>query len=392
MLKDRLKIAPTPPPALDSARRQALFGRLARLNVALVHDWLLGMRGGEWVLDALLQLFPAAALHTLFYRPSGVNRAINEQSIHPSPLSALPGARRYYRWLLPLLPSAIERLRIDRRARLVLATSHCVAHGIKAPEGAMHVNYYFSPMRYLYDQQSVYQDRGGVAGRLLGLIAPRLTRWDREAAARADHVWAISQFVAGRVREAYGREARVIYPPVRTGLFRPAAEKKREDEYLVVSALVPYKRVDLAIHAANRLGKRLRVVGGGPLLAQMRRLAGPTVTVEGWASEARLIELYQSRRALLYPVEEDFGIVPLEAMACGMPVLALRAGGLLETLPEGVCGGFFDEPDAETLAEAWEAFDAEAYDPAALRAHAERFGVERFLDEVALALEEVLGK
>jgi glycosyltransferase involved in cell wall biosynthesis len=365
------------------------------MKLALVHDWLLGMRGGEWVIDALLQLFQSPDIYTLFYNPAGVNRAINERAIHPSPLGRLPGVRRYYRWLLPLMPAAIERLELARRTRLVLATSHCVAHGVCKPTGAVHVNYYFSPMRYLYDQQAVYASRGGLAGRLLRHIVPRLTRWDREAAQRADHVWAISHFVARRIGEAYGLEAQVIYPPVRTELFRPPARPDRVDEDLIVSALVPYKQVDVAIRAANRLKKKLRVVGGGPLLAQMRRLAGPTVTVEGWASENRLIELYQTRRMLLYTAEEDFGIVPLEAMACGMPVLALRAGGLLETLPDGVCGGFFEKAEdpsrAEVaLAEAWEAFDAEKYSPATLRAHAERFSVDRFLDEIALGVEAVL--
>jgi glycosyltransferase involved in cell wall biosynthesis len=242
------------------------------------------------------------------------------------------------------------------------------------------VNYYFTPMRYLYDQQSIYRNYGGPAGRGLGWIAPRLKRWDQAAARRAGHVWAISRFVARRIQEAYGLSARVIYPPVRTQVFRPPVREGRINEYLIVSAMVPYKRLDLAIRAANRLRLPLRIVGGGPLLGRLRRMAGPTVAVEGRVGEERLIELYQTRRALIFPGEEDFG----------MPVLGLRAGGLLETLPEGICGAFFDPMSVEALAEAWSAFRPEAYDPAALRAHAERFGEERFLDEVALALGEVL--
>lgn len=383
---------PNETPPLEAARRRALRERLAALPVALAHDWLLGMRGGEWVLDALLQLFPSPSIHTLFYNPDPLCQAINLRSVRPGPFSRLPGVKRWYRWLLPALPWAVEHMEIDPSARLALATSHCVAHGIRPPRGAVHVNYYFSPMRYLYDQQEVYQRGGGVAGRMLGLVAPRLARWDREAARRADHVWAISHFVARRIEAAYGLASKVIYPPVRTELFTPpppGGERVQED--LVVSALVPYKRVDLAIRAANRLGRRLRVVGGGPLLGEMRRLAGPTVTVEGWAGEERLIELYRTRRMLLYTAEEDFGIVPLEAMACGMPVLALGAGGLLETLPAGVCGDFFEKPEEEALCAAWEAFNPSGYSPERLRAHAEKFGVERFLDEVALGAAEALG-
>ena len=391
-MQDFQQIPPDALPGMDEVRRRALRERLARLPVALVHDWLLGMRGGEWVLDALLRLFPAPDLYTLFYNPDGLCRAINTRAIHPSPLSRLPGVARWYRWLLPVLPLAVERLRIAPRTRLVLATSHCVAHGVRKPAGAVHINYTFSPMRYLYDQREVYQSRGGAAGRMLGWVAPRLTRWDKAAARRADRVWAISRFVAQRIEDAYGLAAKVIYPPVRTEIFTPPppGAARRVEEDLVVSALVPYKRVDLAIRAANRLKKRLRVVGGGPLLGAMRRLAGPTVIVEGWASEKRLLELYRTRRALLYPAEEDFGIVPLEAMACGMPVLALGAGGLLETLKPGVCGAFFERPDEDSLGAAWEAFDAERYAPAPLRAHAEKFGVERFLDEIARGIDEVL--
>jgi glycosyltransferase involved in cell wall biosynthesis len=344
------------------------------------------MRGGEWVLASLLKLFPAPSIHTLFYDPEAVIRSINVQSIQPGVLNRLPGSRRYYRWLLPLLPAAIERIKIKPGVDLVLATSHCVAHGVKAPAGALHINYTFSPMRYLYDQRTVYQHGGGLAGKALAWAAPRLLRWDKAAAHRADATWAISRFVARRIEEAYGIQAKVIYPPVRTDVFLPPPSRQEVDEYLIVSAMVPYKRLDLAIRAANRLRLKLRVVGDGPLMPAMRRLAGPTVTLEGRASESRLVELYQTRRALIFPGEEDFGIVPLEAMACGMPVLALRAGGLMETLREGVCGAFFNKPDIESLAEAWRDFDPSAYDPAALRAHAESFGEERFLDEVALAI------
>jgi glycosyltransferase involved in cell wall biosynthesis len=251
-------------------------------------------------------------------------------------------------------------------------------------------------MRYLYDQGGAYRAKGSLAGRIAGrglhLAGPGLARWDRAAARRADHVWAISRFVAARIEAVWGRKARVIYPPVRTERFvPPPADQARRDEALIVSALVPYKRVELALEAANRLGRPLRVVGGGPLLGRMRQLAGPTVAVEGPVGEARLAWFYQTRRMLIFPTEEDFGIVPLEAMASGMPALGLGSGGLLETLRPGVCGEFFDSPTVDALAQAWEAFEPDRYDPAAMRAHAETFSVARFQDEIIDGLAEALG-
>lgn len=374
-------ISPTPASAATAIRQ-----RLARLPVAVVHDWLLGMRGGEWVLNSLLKILPTAQVHTLFYHPETIEGSINRRAIHPCVLNSLPAVRYYYRWLLPWLPKAIEAMPIDPDRRIVLATSHCVAHGVKAPPGAVHINYYFSPMRYLYDQQSLYRQPGGLAALGLRAWSGRLGRWDVEAAGRADHIWAISQFVARRVEQAYGRRPRVIYPPVRTHRYVPPTAPRRSTEYLLVSAMVPYKRIGLAIACANKLNLPLRVVGSGPLLGAMRRMAGPSVRVVGPVSEKGLIELYQTRRGLIYSAEEDFGIVPIEAMACGMPVLALRAGGLKETNLEGRTGEFFDTPTVDCLAAALERFEPEKYDSAVCRARAEEFGEERFLNEIAEAL------
>lgn len=372
--------------------------RVAGLRVCLVHDWLLGMRGGERVLEALLQLFPRAEVLTLFYDPRAISNAINCRPIHPSPLSNLPWLRSYYRQLLPLLPLAASRLKVPHETDLVISTSHCVAHGVRCDPSTPHLTYCFSPMRYLYDEGAAYARGGaGIWTGLLKLIAPSLRRWDAAAAKDCTAYWAISDFVASRIRNVYGLESHVLHPPVLTDFFTPRAEdggrgsdkeeeKARAAPYLLVSALSPYKRVDVAIEAANALGKELWIVGDGPMNRRLRRIAGPTVSFLGWVEDDRLRELYRDCRGLIFPGEEDFGLVPLEAMACARPVLALRCGGAIETVREGVTGAFFDVCDSECLRRAWERFDPGAYDPEAIRRHAAKFGVQRFMDEFALQL------
>lgn len=352
-------------------------------RVAIVHDWLLGMRGGERVLESLLKLYPNADIYTLFYHPDGIGAEINRCAIYPSRLNRIPGSRRYYRFMLPFFSGAIESIRWNADYDLVISTSHCVAHGAQPPSSARHVTYCFSPMRYLYDQAEAYAAGGaGITTRALQMIAPRLRAWDASAARRCGNYAAISEFIATRIKTAYGLDSRVIFPPVRTDFFTPAESRPPDDvSFLLVSALVPYKRVDIAIEAANELKAPLIIAGSGPEERRLRKLAGPTIRFTGWLGDAALRDLYRSCRALIFPGEEDFGIIPLEAMACGMPVLALRAGGLRETMREGVTGAFFDACDKATLSEAWRKFQPGDYDPAAICAHAESFSESRFLQE-----------
>jgi glycosyltransferase involved in cell wall biosynthesis len=357
-------------------------------RVALVHDWLTGMRGGERCLEVFCELFPEADLFTLLHVPGSVSPAIEARRIVTSFIQRMPDARRRYRHYLPLFPAAIRGLDLSGHD-LVLSSSHAVAKGVRVPPGALHVCYCFTPMRYVWDLYHEYfGPRARLATRLLmPPVAAALRRWDRRTAAGVHHFVAISRFVADRIRRAYGREADVIYPPVDVSRFR--VEESPGDFYLVVSALTPYKRVDLAVEAANRLGRRLVIVGTGPEEGRLRALAGPAVELLGWRDDAEMAELYARCRALIFPTLEDFGITPLEAMAAGRPVIALGQGGALETVvPPGggepATGLFFERQTAEDLAAAIRSFESGVirFEPKALRRRAEAFDRPLFMERM----------
>ena len=368
------------------------------MRVALVHDWLTGMRGGERCLEVFCELFPDADLFTLLHVPGSVTPLIERRRIRTSFIQRLPGAARRYRSYLPLFPAAVRAFDL-RGYDLVLSASHAVAKGVRVPPGALHVCYCFTPMRYVWD---LYEDYFGArASRLVRStmppVAAALRRWDRATAAGVHHFVAISRFIADRIRRCYGRDADVMYPPVDVARFR--MDESPGHAYLVVSALTPYKRVDLAVEAANRRRCRLLVVGTGPEEARLRALAGPTVEMLGWRDDAEVAELYARCRALVFPSVEDFGITPLEAMASGRPVIALGEGGALETVvaPGGAdapTGLFFTPQTAEALAEAMERFerDPAAFEPKALRRRAEAFDRPLFKERMARYLEARLGQ
>src|SRR5574337_279366 len=303
---------------------------LAEARVALIHDWLTGMRGGERCLETLCELFPGADIFTLLHVQGSVSKTIEERRIRTSVIQSLPFAAGRYRYYLPLFPWAIEQFELDGYD-LVLSSSHCVAKGVKPPPDALHIAYLYTPMRYIWDMQDAYTGRMGPVSRLmLRAIAERLRRWDIAVNARVDHFIAISQHVADRIRRHYGREAEVIYPPVETTRFHIA--ERTDDYYLVAGAFAPYKRIDLAIEAFNRLRRRLLIVGEGQEAARLQRLAGPTIEFLGCRSDREVADLLSRCRALVFPGEEDFGILPVEAMACGRPVIAYGRGGVTETV------------------------------------------------------------
>ncbi len=348
-------------------------------RVALVHDWLTGMRGGERCLEVLCELFPDAPLYTLLHVPGSVAPVIERRRVVTSFVQRLPRAAERYRYYLPVFPLAIGRFDLSGYD-LVVSMSHCVAKGVRVAPGALHLCYCFSPMRYVWDLSSDYFGPGqGLAARALGpLLAAALRRWDR-ATTGVNRFVAISRHIADRIRRAYDRPADVIYPPVDVQRFEVA--DGAEDYYLVVSALVSYKRVDLAVGAANRLGRRLVVVGTGPEERRLRALAGPTVSFLGWRPDAEIARLYGRCRALIFPAVEDFGITPLEAAAAGRPTIALARGGALETMVGLDAGAapptavFFSEQTVDALGEAIGRLEraADRFDGKALRVRAEAF-------------------
>ncbi|MEO8070189.1 MAG: glycosyltransferase, partial [Acidobacteriota bacterium] len=290
-------------------------------RVVLVHDWLTGMRGGERVLESICRMFPDADLLTLVHAPGSVSSTIEGRTIRPSFIQRLPRPARFYRHYLPLFPMAIEGFDLDD-VDLVISTSHCAAKSVVPTGRAVHICYCHSPMRYAWDQYEAYfgPERLGRFGSALARpVLAWLARWDRDTAHRVDRFVANSHYVAGRIARYYNRQASVLYPPVAVDFFT-AGEAPPEDYFLVVSALVPYKRIEVAIQAADRLGARLKIVGRGPDRERLAAMAGPMVEFVGSVDEGSLRDLYRKAQALVLPGEEDFGIAPVESMACGRPV------------------------------------------------------------------------
>ena len=365
------------------------------VKVALVHDWLTGMRGGEKVLEVLCERYPDAELFTLLHVRGSVSPAIERLTIHTSALQRLPGIRHYYRECLPLFPKLIEQFDLAR-FDLVLSTSHCVAKSARAAPNAVHICYCLTPMRYAWDQFDAYfgPDRlGRPASAAMRVLMNRLARWDQKTAVRANRYVAISHYVAGRIHRYYNREATVVYPPVDTDFFHP--DSAVPGRYaLVVSALVPYKRLDLAIHACRIAGVPLKIVGEGPDRGRLERRARDNkheVEFLGRRSNDEVRELYRRAAVVMLPGEEDFGIVPLEAQACGRPVVAYARGGALETVVAEETGLLVEEAAPAAFADAVRRAIDRRFDSTAIRRHAERFGRARFAAEMDAIVRETLG-
>jgi glycosyltransferase involved in cell wall biosynthesis len=362
-------------------------------KVAIVHDWLTGMRGGEKVLESICELYPGATIFTLVHQPGRVSPTIEAHPIRTSAAQWLPGAGRFYRHYLPLFPAIIEWLDLDS-FDLVISSSHCAAKGVIAGDRAVHVCYCHSPMRYAWDQFGAYfgkEQVGRLGHAVLRPVMAGLARWDAATAGRVDAFVANSRYVAGRIRRYYNRRSTVVYPPVDTEFYRPADNPRPvEPGILVVSALVPYKKVDVAIDACQRVRAPLTIVGEGPELGRLRRMAGSDVTFLGRRSDEEIRGLYQRASALLLPGIEDFGIVPVEAQACACPVVATGLGGATETIVDGETGLLVREPSAPAFAEALARLPALRFDPDRIRRQALRFSRDRFTRDFRAAVDEAV--
>lgn len=358
------------------------------MRVALVHDWLTGLRGGERVLDALARHHPDADCYTLLHVPGATTEAIDRLHVRESPLARIPGAARHYRKLLPAFPWAIRRFDLSGYD-LVISCSHAVAKSVATGPHTPHLAYCLTPMRYVWDQTDAYLGRGLLRAASWPLAAG-LRRFDRRHASESDvtRFVAISSEVARRVRDCYGRSSEIVFPPVDVERIRPNG-RPPEDFYLLVGGFVPYKREDLALEAFRGLDRRLVVVGDGPARRTLARSAPPGVEFTGRIPDAELADLFARCKALVYPQKEDFGIAAVEAQAAGRPVIAFGEGGARDTvLPlgrsdsrgPGPTGWLFDRQDPQSLRSAVLAFETHAhhFDPERIRAWAEGFGTERF--------------
>lgn len=345
-------------------------------RLAIVHEWFTSMRGGEKCVEALCEVFPSATLFVLLHNPGSVSPIIERMPIQTSFIQQLPFARKKYRHYLPLFPTAVRQFDLSE-FDLVISSNHCVAKGVKVRKGALHICYCHTPMRYLWDHYDEYfgPGRAGFLTRTgMRMASGYLRRWDLRTAAHPDFFVANSENVRKRIQTIYKRDAYVIYPPVDTSLFQISSAQGKY--FLVVSAFVPYKRIDLAIQACNETGDRLIIVGDGPDVNRLRALSGPKTEFVGWVSDVQLKDLYAGCQGVLFPGEEDFGIVPVEAMASGKPVIAYGRGGALETVtdsPAEQTGMFFHRQTKEDLVNAIIRFKSAQFNPAVLRANAMKF-------------------
>jgi glycosyltransferase involved in cell wall biosynthesis len=357
------------------------------MKVALVHYWLVTMRGGEKVLEELCALYPGADIFTHVIDPDRVSDTIKSRRVTTSFVARLPGAKRHYQKYLPLMPMALEQFDL-RSYDLVISSESGPAKGVITGENTLHLCYCHTPMRYLWNMYHDYRE--GTGGLTRALMVPTfhyLRQWDYASAARVDHFIANSSTVKQRIAKTWRRNSDVIHPPVAVENF--SSREKADDFYLYCGQLVPYKRADIAVEACNRLGKKLIVVGEGSELNRLRKMAGPTITLLGYQPAPELKRLYASCKALIFPGEEDFGIVPVEAMASGRPVIGFNKGGLRDSVIDGVSGVLFPEQSVESLAAAISRFELEQdrFHPGTIAAEAAKFSSARFREKMSLLVE-----
>lgn len=356
------------------------FGR-----VAVVHEWLTIPGGSEKVVCAILELLPQAELFTSIYDPAPWPALITSRPVHTSMLDRLPGSKSHYTYLLPLMDTAFRRFDLSR-FDLVVSSNHACAKNVRTPPGTLHVCYCHTPMRYAWDP-SFFE--GEAINPMMRRLLPTVTAWlrhvDRRRAPGPDVYVANSTFVASRIREAYGRTSHVVHPPVDVARML-TVQREPEDAYLVFGRLVPYKRADVAVEACERLGRKLIVAGDGRDMDRLRKLSSGRTEFLGQVPDEQVPELFSRARALLFPGLEDFGIVPVEAQAAGLPVIAYGAGGVRDSVLDGRTGVLYEPGTVDGLCDAIQRFETLSFDEQELRANALRFAPDRF----AAAFEHLL--
>lgn len=355
------------------------------MRVVLLHDWLTGFRGGERVLEVFCEMFPDAPLYTLIHKKGSVPASIENRKIVTSYLNNIPGIHEHYRKFLPLFPSAAAGLHITDEADLILSSSHCVIKGVVKPLGAKHISYVHSPMRYLYDQFDNYfgahapwYQRWGIK-----LFKNYLVNWDKASNRNVDIMLGNSSFVQQRISKYYEMDSDVVYPFVDLDDFRRVQNNPldKEDYYIMVTAFAPNKRVDLAVRTFNGLGKKLKIIGSGQQESELKSMAASNIEFLGNLSREEVVDHFAKAKALIFPGVEDFGITPLESLAAGTPVVAFRAGGVLETLTDKTAI-FFDDANEESLLEAVQRFEQKTFSKGELFARAEKFSKKVFKQNI----------
>lgn len=360
------------------------------MKVAIVHYWLVNMRGGEKVVEALCELFPDADIFTHAYDPSAVSDSIRRHKVYTTFIQKLPMATRYCRNYLPLMPIALEQLDL-RGYDLVISSESGPAKGVIVSPDALHVCYCHTPMRYVWDMYHDYlKGAGRIKQVLMRPLIHYLRMWDLAAASRVDYFIANSNHVANRIRRHYRRESKVIHPPVDVGAF--TVSDRHEDFYLMVGELVPYKRFDIAVCAFTKIGKKLIIIGAGNQMKTIRKIAGPTIKFLGRQPFNVMRDYYARCKALILPCEEDFGIVPVEAMASGKPVIAFKKGGAIETVVEGLTGLFFNEQSSESLIDTVNRYELieSSFSSKQISQHARKFDRQKFKEDIKTTITQLL--
>lgn len=363
-------------------------------KVAILHDWLTGYRGGERVLEAICEMYPEAPIYTLIHKKGSTSPFLESRKIITSCLDKAPGIYDNYRYFLPIMPLAVNSLEIPNDVELVISSSHCVIKGVKKPEAAKHISYIHSPMRYMYDQFDNYFGSSNLLVKLAAhSLKPYLRAWDSMSNDKVDRLIANSSFVQARIKHFYNKDSLIIHPFVDLKDFQHLQNREPEkgNHFLMVTAFAPNKRVDLAIETFNSNKKELRIIGSGSKEEEsdLRSIAKPNIKFLGSLMRDEVISELSKAQALIFPGVEDFGIVPLESLAAGTPVIAYKSGGVLDTLNED-CAVFFHELNAHSLQEGIKEFTSQAFDTRVLQKRAALFSKERFQSQIQSAINELL--